>query len=144
MRAAVALTVALCLTASAAGAAKPNPLLAYVGKYPYDKVHGIGFLHQPAVAAGVKKAVADKTIRGWVLNDETTQTPIGVKDGSLLSQACEPHNCGDHQWTIVIDLASGATDVCYHDGAEMKEDQSRWYLASGKNELRNGDCPAGG
>jgi len=102
----------------------------------------VKFLKQPAVVAAVKKAVTDKAVRGWVLRDATTQTPIVVKDGTLLSQACEPHNCGDHNWTIAIDLASGSTDVCYHDGAKMKEGQSRWYLASGKNEMRTEDCPA--
>ena len=77
------------------------------------------------------------------LSPDTVQSPIFDSGGVLLSQACEPHNCGDHTWTILIHIETGATDVCYHDAAEMGFDQSRWYMAQGSSEMRPGGCPSG-
>jgi hypothetical protein len=77
-----------------------------------------------------------------VLSPDTVQSPIVESAGMLLSQACEPHNCGDHSWTILLHIETGATDVCYHDAAEMGLDQSRWYLAQGETEMRAGACPS--
>ena len=127
-----------CLAVPAQAA--PN-LADYEGKYPSDGVGGTTFLQHPAVVAGVEQAVGDATARDWVLGSDTVQMPIMVKAGVLLSQACEPHNCGDHTWTILMDVATGATDVCYYDTAEMSADQSRWYLAQGTTEMRAGLCP---
>jgi hypothetical protein len=124
------------------GLAAPD-LGAYAGKYPSDKVGGVAFLKHPAVVAGVKQAVRDAAVRKWVLSPETVQSPIFDSGGVLLSQACEPHNCGDHSWTILIHIETGATDVCYHDAAEMGLDQSRWYMAQGTTEMRAGGCPSG-
>jgi len=130
------------LAITAAGSARAATNLAdYAGKYPSDEVGGSTFLDHPAVIAGVEQAVTDAAVRGWVLSPETVQSPISVSAGMLLSQACEPHNCGDHTWTILIHVETGATDVCYHDGAEMGFDQSRWYMAQGRTEMRPGLCP---
>lgn len=117
-------------------------LADYAGKYPSDRVGGVSFLEHPLVVAGVGKAVGDRPIRDWILSPDTVQSPIVDSAGVLLSQACEPHNCGDHTWTILIHVETGATDVCYHDAAEMGFEQSRWYMAQGTNEMRSGLCPA--
>ncbi len=134
---------AIALAVSPALAAKAPPLSAYVGKYPYDKVQGVIFLRNPAVTAAVKKAALPKAVSKWVLSPDTTQVPIAEIDGKIVSHACEPHNCGDHDWAIVIDPASGSADVCYHDGPTTGDGKARWYLATGKNELRDGECPSG-
>ncbi|MCB1499211.1 MAG: hypothetical protein KDK07_05390 [Bauldia sp.] len=115
-------------------------LAKYAGSYPSDEVGGMTFLGDPAVIAGVTKAVPDKAVRDWVLDPNSVQTPISRAGGLLRSGACEPHNCYDHNWAILIDASSGATDVCYHDAALMAEDQSRWYLNSGKSAMRAGGC----
>jgi hypothetical protein len=115
----------------------------YAGKYPSDAVGGTVFLEHPSVVAGVEQAVGDAVVRGWVLSPDTVQSPIVENAGMLLSQACEPHNCGDHTWTILIHVETGATDVCYHDAAEMGFDQSRWCMAQGTSEVRPGGCPGG-
>ncbi len=142
MRILVAATIATLASAGMALAAAPD-LAAYAGKYPYDKVRGVTFLKHPAVVAGVEQAVSDGEARKWVLSPDSVQTPIFDSGGVLLSQACEPHNCGDHAWTILIHIETGATDVCYHDAAEMGPDRSRWYMAQGTNEMRDGGCPSG-
>jgi hypothetical protein len=140
MRALVA--VAIAVVAGAGPALAAPDLADYAGKYPSDAVGGTTLLDHPVVIAGVEQAVRDVAVRDWVLSPETVQSPIAVDAGMLLSQACEPHNCGDHTWTILIHIETGATDVCYHDAAEMGFDESRWYLAQGQTEMRPGLCPA--
>ena len=129
---------ALCLTTASAVAA-PD-LSAYEGKYPSDAVDGVTFLAHPSVVAGVGATLADRALQKTVLSEETVQSPITAKDGVLRADDCEPHNCGDHNWSILIDAASGSTEVCYHDAASTGEDESRWYLAPGKTEMRPGTC----
>ena len=138
-------TLLIVLTAAIAAGTPGSGVAAnlddYAGKYPSDEVAGTTFLDEPAVIAGVEQAIADAAVRDWVLGRDTVQMPISVGAGMLLSQACEPHNCGDHTWTILMHVETGATDVCYHDAAEMGADQSRWYLAQGQTEMRAGLCP---
>ena len=138
MRPAALLLAALCVTAGTALAA-PD-LTAYEDKYPSDAVDGVTFLANPAVVAGVEATLTDEKLRDTVLSEETVQSPITVKDGVVRADDCEPHNCGDHNWSILIDAESGATDVCYHDASDMGADESRWYLASGETEMRPGTC----
>jgi hypothetical protein len=127
------------------------PLSAYVGKYPNEKVQGIAFLQHPTVLAGVRKAVpaSDGNIRNWVLAADASLVPIDALGGRVVAHACEPHNCGPHQWSIVVDPNSGAADVCYHDEETIGTYKSFWYLASGKKEVRDvdgitGGCPSRG
>lgn len=138
MRPVAAALAALCLTTASAVAA--SDLTAYEGKYPSDAVDGVTFLANPAVVAGVAATLSDESLRATVLGEETVQSPITVKDGVVRADDCEPHNCGDHNWSILVDAASGATDVCYHDASAMGQDESRWYLASGETEMRPGTC----
>ena len=141
MRTVFAVTTAAIL---ASGAALAAPDLAdYAGKYPSDAVGGTTFLEHPDVIAGVEQAVRDAAVRDWVLSPDTVQSPISTAAAMLLSQACEPHNCGDHTWTILIHIETGATDVCYHDAAEMGFDQSRWYLAQGSTRDAARRLPVG-
>jgi hypothetical protein len=130
------------IAAAFATAVQPTPLTAYVGYNPSNRVNGVPFVMQPAVVAGVRKAVHDEAVIDWVLDVGATATPIVQKGGKLISFACDPKNCATHQWTIFVDLASGAIDVCYRDMAMLGNGQARWYLASGTSELRTGICPS--
>lgn len=134
--------IAIAAVAGAGPALAAPDLDRYAGKYPSDSVGGTTFLNHPVVIAGVEQAVGDAAVRDWVLGPDSVQMPIAVSAGMLFSQACEPHNCGDHIWTILIHVETGTTDVCYHDGAEMGFDESRWYLAQGATEMRPGGCPS--
>ena len=104
MRPVAAALAALCLTTASAVAA--SDLTAYEGKYPSDAVDGITFLANPAVVAGVAATLSDEGLRATVLGEETVQSPITVKDGVVRADDCEPHNCGDHNWSILVDAAS--------------------------------------
>lgn len=117
-----------------------SPLGAYVGKYPPDKVDGLGFLEQPLVRAGVRGAVSDPAIRAWILNKAGPQTPISVRDGKLLSWGCEAHMCGPHNWTVSIAPDGTGTAICYLD--MNAPSVSGWYVGGAK--VRAADtCPEG-
>jgi hypothetical protein len=118
------------------------PLAAYVGYNPSNIINGVPFVMQQAIVAGVRKAVPDDAVVDWVLDVGATATPIVLRAGKLISFACEPRNCGTHQWTIFVELSSGAIDVCYLDMASLRNGQARWYLAAGRMEMRAGTCPS--
>lgn len=114
-------------------------LAAYVGKWPFDKVNGVTWNDHPAVLAGIRKTVSDAAARKAILELEGPASEIALYQGKVASWACQAHNCGDHQWAVMVDPNSGATDVCYHN-AEKLPGKSRWFMANGSVEEREGNC----
>ena len=127
--------------AAATGAAAPagGKLSAYVGKYPFDKVDGVIWADNPVVKAGIAKTVTDAAVRKAIATTSGPSAPIELIQGKVSAWGCEQHNCGPHQWMVMVDPASGATDVCYYDEAKSA-DSARWFLATGKEESRKGNC----
>jgi hypothetical protein len=122
------------------GAAAPPPLSVYVGHYPFDRVRGTTFLAHPRVRATVAAAVPDRRIRGWIFERAGPHTPITrLRDGRLASFGCEAHNCGSHNWAILIDPAGREAEVCYHDDAAIGR-RSRWYARGRAPVLRAAGC----
>lgn len=120
--------------------AASTSLSGYVGKYPFDKVNGTSFLDLPAVRTAVAGAVSDAKIRAWIFDKAGPQTPIAMVDGKLAAWGCEAHNCGPHQWTVLIAPDGGDAEVCYLPDGAAKAD---WY-AHGAKEARTDACPSGG
>ncbi len=115
-------------------------LAAYVGKYPFDEVAGVSWKEHPAVLAAIKASVGDPAVRKAVLELPGPSAPIEVIGGKVSAWSCEVHNCGPHQWMVMVDPASGAADVCYFN-EEQDAGNSRWFLAGGTQEKRPGNCP---
>lgn len=124
--------------ANAAAPAAAGPLMAYVGHPSNQEVDGVLFTDHPLVRAAVEAAVPDAAVRRHVLS-EGTSGEIALRDGRLVSNACEPHNCGPHNWTILIDPAGAGAEVCYH--GESTGDRSNWYAAGRPVAAREGGCP---
>jgi hypothetical protein len=123
-------------------AAIPGPLFAHVGRLPSDAVNGTTFLADPRVRAAVEAAVTDAEVRRWVLREDVTSNPIGSRDGRIIATGCESHNCGPHQWAILIDSEGTSAEVCYvRDG---NGERATWYAAGRAPEQRPGMCPASG
>ena len=129
-------TVSTSPAPAAAGA-----LDSYLGHYPFDAVGGVRFLDQPAVTRAVAALVPDSKIRTLLLGGDGPGTPVVRKDGKLLAWGCETHNCGGHDWAILIAPDGGGANVCYHDAVTMR-DRARWYLTPNRTEMRDGDCPS--
>ena len=120
----------------------PAALAAYVGRYPVDAVNGVTFLAQPQVRAAVAAAVPDDAeIRNLVFEGAGPTAPIARRDGRLISWGCEAHNCGPHNWAILIDEAGTAAEICYHDDS-VDGEGSRWFAAGRPVETRGADCPS--
>lgn len=128
-------------TAPAKGA-EDTGLAAYVGKYPFDEVNGVAWSDHPAVKAGLAATVTDPKIRETIATRAGPSAPIEIYEGKVMAWACEAHNCGPHQWAVLVDPASGATDACYYDEA-VDSGRAHWFLAAGKEEWRDGNCQLG-
>lgn len=125
---------------AAAPAAAGESLAAYAGHYPNDEVGGETFLDDVRVRAAVAAAVPDAAIRGPILDGEGTYGLIRMNGQRLTAPGCQSHNCGERNWTILIDASVDNIEVCDHDGATMGG-RSRWYRADRSAEMRDGDCP---
>ena len=129
---------------SPTGAATPaasGSLARYAGKYPFDKVDGVAFLDAPAVTGAVDRLIGDASIRKLVLGGDGPGTPIARRDGKLIAWGCETHNCGDHNWSMLIAPDGSSAEICYHDAAAM-HGRSHWYGDSALPAMRDGDCPS--
>jgi len=116
--------------------ASTGALSPYVGRLPSDDVAGATFVANPLVRSAVEAAVPDAEVRRWVLRGDVTSNPIVMREGRLFASGCESHNCGRH-WTIQIDPAGTAAEVCYStDGSA-----SQHYTAGRAAQRRDGLCP---
>ncbi|TPG41366.1 hypothetical protein EAH79_09855 [Sphingomonas koreensis] len=139
--AASASPIAVATPAAVAIPAVRESLSGYIGKYPFDAVDGVTFLANPAVTHVVDTLAPGPAVRALVLAGDGPGAPIAAIGGKLAAWGCETHNCGDHNWTILIAPDGGQGQLCYHDAAAM-HDQSRWYVAADKAEMRDGGCPS--
>lgn len=115
----------------------PAALSRFVGHYPFDKVGEGAFIADASVRRAVEAAVPDPAIRDEVLSKDATAAPIAERGGRLLAWACEPHNCGSHNWTIAITADGSEAAVCYFD-----EGRARWFPEGFKAPAGDG-CPSG-
>ena len=138
----ISLLTALTGLIAADPSAAPADLSIYADKYPTDAVAGVSFLHDPRVRAAVEAAVPSALIRSRILDREAQQTPVALRGDRLISWGCEPHNCNDHEWTILIDTAGASVEICYRLGERMGT-RSRWFRTGGPSQLRPIEgCPA--
>ncbi len=131
-------------TAPAARASAPSPipspaadLSRFEGKYPFDKVDGGGFLHQPAVTAAIGRSGAPDEVRRFILAADGPQTPIARQGLSLVAWGCEAHNCDAHNWSVRIGSDGTGGEVCYLDQDSSKP--PHWY-ADGRPEAKQESC----
>ncbi|MEZ0242446.1 MAG: hypothetical protein ACAH11_03665 [Sphingomonas sp.] len=121
----------------------PGPageLSRYVGKYPFEAVDGAKFQDLPIVHKAIEDAVPDATIRKWMLAaDAGPTTPIAVRDGMLISYGCEAHNCGSHNWSLILRPDGTGAQVCYDESGETGG--PRWY-AAGELLAKKESCPS--
>lgn len=123
--------------ASAPASDLDGPLARYVGKYPEDKVGARSFLDEPLVRDGVARVVDDPAVAKLVLAPATA-VPIVARDGQLIAGACEPHNCGEHNWAIRIRPDGARPLVCHKpEGAAP-----RWYGPTPVGAAKDGCLPS--
>lgn len=117
-------------------------LSAYVGQYPFDAVAGVAFRDHPLVRAALVQAGGDNAPVDQILTGPGPSTPIATADdGRILSWGCEQHNCGPHNWTLLVAADGSSAELCYHD--ETATPATVW-LVDGRVTERSGDCPSEG
>jgi hypothetical protein len=133
----VAFAFALAMLAGTVSAAGRRPGLAlYKGKYPFDRVAGVTFIGHPAVRAAVRRAAPSPAMAATLLSAGVA-TPIDVSPVWIASGACEPHNCGEHDWAILINRRTGQAIVCH----KPEGGRAAWFKAG--RRIGGGDsCPA--
>ena len=124
------------------GQAQTTPITAYVGKHPHDAVGGVDFFDRTDVASGLVMAVGDAKLRETIRGRSGPETPVFKIGERVAAWGCEEHNCGDHNWTVIVDSKAAKTQVCYHDAATMGT-RSDWY--DGAAPVRRAEtCPSEG
>ena len=116
-------------------------IAAYAGKYPFDVVGGFKFLIDPRIREAVSGASYNVDVKKWALS-EGTSSPIQRFDDLIVSASCEPHNCADHNWAIVLRLPRGPASICYHD-ADLMDKSSRWFFGGRPKFTSPLDCESG-
>ncbi len=124
------------------GQAQTTPITAYVGKYPHDALSGVDFYDRTDVATGLVNAVGDAKLREMIRGRSGPATPIFKVGTRVAAWGCEEHNCGDHNWAVLIEPKTGKTEVCHHEAATMGA-QSDWY-AGAAPVRRAAACPSQG
>lgn len=118
------------------------PLGDYVGKYPTDAVSGIAFFDRTEVAQALVDAVGDEALRHRIVARDSVTVPIfRLPDGRIAAHGCTAHDCGDQNWTFIIQPDGDRGEACWHD-ADKARDASFWYAGSTAMR-RPGDCPQG-
>lgn len=120
--------IAFCVVPMLIGAthAKAPALSQYIGRYPFQKVAGLTFTAHPVVRRAVEDAVLDSVVRLRVLNSNQTAGPIAADGEFIINSGCEEHNCGDHNWKIIITRSGRKAAVCYYN--EQLTDGAKWFI----------------
>jgi hypothetical protein len=118
------------------GQAHTRPLAAYVGHYPDEPVDGVDFFDRTEVATALDGAVTDAALRSAIVRNGGPRTPVFQVGNRIASWGCEAHDCAAHNWTVLIDPATGRGEVCVHEGGRTL------WRAGGPPEARPGDCPS--
>lgn len=129
--------------AATAPAPTPSPpppidLARYTGAYPFDPVEGRRFVDEPAVRDAVRRLAPDPAFAARFFAEEGPRTPIRRHEGGLVSFGCETHNCGPHNWALLIALDGSDARLCYTpDGAAP-----RWFGGEPAGAPTD-SCPSG-
>lgn len=120
-------------------AAAATNLAGYAGKYPFDKVGGTSFSGNPAVRQQIVRH-APVVLHKTLLSGNVVASPIGRQGHLLAAGMCEPHNCGLHNWTVLISTDGTRAAICHTD--QEVAAQGIWYQNRAKIATQDdGACP---
>lgn len=126
-----------------AGQRPVTPITAHVGKYPRDAVDGVSFYDRTDVSNILVDDVPREDARRLITGQDAVSTPIFRLGSRVAAHGCEPQNCADRNWTVLV-AADGDRDrstVCFYD-AETMGGASTWTTRAGTTR-RPGACPQG-
>lgn len=115
-------------------ASTTSELLAYVGKYKFDKIKGRAFFDHPAVISALKNTGAPAAVRKNIA-DYHVSGPIERQGDILIENSCYPHSCDTMQYRVIVNAVTGAAAMCnLEKGAD-------WYFGGRATPLNvNANC----
>lgn len=127
----------ITVSATLIAAAASTGLSGYVGKYPFDKVNGVSFLANAQVRQQVARHIP-VALQKTILSPNIVGSPIARVSPSLIAATmCEQHNCGPHNWSILISADGSRAAICHVNWEE--EQTGAWF----HNRVRFADQPDG-
>ena len=87
-------------------------LVAWKGKYPFDRVKGYQFFEVPEISVRVQAALGEDAVK--TMKSMATTGPVDEKDGWLVASGCTPHACID-RWGILINLKTYDVFACLRE-----------------------------
>jgi hypothetical protein len=121
----IALAVNL-FSASVARADDPGDLKAFIGKYPFDRVGGHSLLQAPELRSRLQALLGRAGVND--IDRMPVSVPVEEHAGWLVAHGCRPHDCGEEQWTVAVNLSDYGVRACLG-----LEGQPVRYAATGRN-----------
>ena len=137
--------VAVFIAAGAAAGATAGELYPgiyeYDGKYINETVNEYLLFENPRLREAIEEAAPTEAMAALVLSEDAVTVPIDGDEERMvgLYHACEPHNCGSHNWSFVYDELQGQGAVCHLDMDSGKG--AEWYV-KGELLLTEDHCPS--
>jgi hypothetical protein len=138
-----ALTASIAVTAGLLSPplahADPVELKAFIGKYPFDRINGRSLLQVPELRARLQALLGRAGIND--IERMSVSVPVEEHAGWLVAHGCQPHDCGDEQWTVAVNLSDYGVRVCLgHEGQPVR------YAATGRKPVelppkKESPCP---
>ena len=94
-------------------------------------------MEEPAVRAALATSGAGREVTDFIVNGQGPRSPIAMRDGKLMASGCEAHDCGSHDWAMLIASDGSGAEICYHDADAGGP--PRWF-AGGKVEDKHESC----
>jgi hypothetical protein len=136
----IALAVNL-FSASVARADDPGDLKAFIGKYPFDRVGGHSLLQTPELRSRLQALLGRAGVND--IDRMPVSVPVEEHAGWLVAHGCRPHDCGEEQWTVAVNLSDYGVRACLG-----LEGQPVRYAATGRKPVelppkKEFPCPEG-
>lgn len=118
------------------------PLSSYVGKYPWDKVDGVDFLHHPLVIKAVENAYDDIKVRSLVLGGQGRTGPIIETRGRLWMRYDDPRGAGSYNWGLLVSEDGRKSAICLAEGDPVPDvSGTKWYSDMDEAFVLYEPCP---
>ena len=110
LSAAIALAAGLVSGPVTSAGDNPRDLKVFVGKYPFDRVKGRTLLQMPELRSRLQALLGRSGLND--IERLSVSVPAEEHSGWIVAQGCRPHNCGEEQWTVAVNLSDYSVLAC--------------------------------
>jgi hypothetical protein len=110
LAASIASTACLFSDPAARAGDSPGDLKAFIGKYPFDRVNGHSLLQVPELRSRLQALLGRAGVND--IERLSVSVPVEEHGGWLIAHGCRPHDCGEEQWTVAVNLSDYSVRAC--------------------------------